>query len=102
MQRISCEHQTYYEKTYSPNPGDYSLRHGFVVLRDRTRYYDHDDDPGDVGDGRAHTGPIQGVIATDKAGRLLGGRDARFRPPWTRCGQSLARQGMPCCESFGS
>ena len=39
--------KTYYEKTYSLNPGGPSLCHGFVVLHDssqRTRGYDHNDD----------------------------------------------------------
>jgi len=71
LQRISCEHQTYYEKTYSPNPGDSSLRHGFVVLRDRTRYYDHYDDTDGV---NRHTHPDnhQHYRNAPKYGRLLG------------------------------
>jgi len=46
LRRILCEQQTYYEKTYCPNPGDPNLRHGFVVLYDRckrARYHNHDD-----------------------------------------------------------
>ena len=42
-----CEHQTYYEKTYSLNSGHPSLRHGSVVLHDRTRHHDYDDTYGD-------------------------------------------------------
>jgi hypothetical protein len=101
LQRISCEHQTYYEKTYSPNPGDSSLRHGSIVLRD-PGHHDYDDDQGDVGDGRAHAGgPTPDINATDKTERLLGG-ETRFRRPSTRCGQSLARQGAPLLREFRS
>ena len=44
MRRILCEHQTYYEKTYSLNPGDSGLRRCPVVLHNRTRRHDDDND----------------------------------------------------------